>query len=107
MCTIALDSSYAIPIAMKMIFKNHPDVQFKSGPFSLGNGVVMWFINSVAVLWVMFISIILAFPMVQPVTVENMNYSSIITVIVIFLSSSWYYFYAHRWYKGPKSNLHL
>lgn len=107
LCTIALDSSYAIPIAMKMIFKNHPDVQFKSGPFSLGNGVVMWFINSVAVLWVMFISIILAFPMVQPVTVENMNYSSIITVIVIFLSSSWYYFYAHRWYKGPKSNLHL
>jgi len=104
-CTIALDSSYAIPIAMKMIFKNHPDVRYKPGPFSLGNGIVMWTINSLAVLWVIFISIILAFPMVYPVTMENMNYSSIITVTVVVLSCTWYYLHAFKWYKGPKSNL--
>jgi hypothetical protein len=50
-------------------------VKYKPGPFSLGSGVVMWTINLLAVLWVIFISIILAFPMVQPVTIENMNYS--------------------------------
>ncbi|EFP77225.2 uncharacterized protein PGTG_03181 [Puccinia graminis f. sp. tritici CRL 75-36-700-3] len=104
-CTIALDSSYAIPIAMKMIFKNHADVKFKPGPFSLGNGIIMWSINSISVLWVIFISTILALPMVQPVTVENMNYSSIITVTVIVLASTWYYLHAFKWYKGPKSNL--
>ncbi|OAV93043.1 hypothetical protein PTTG_02839 [Puccinia triticina 1-1 BBBD Race 1] len=104
-CTIALDSSYAIPIAMKMIFKNHPDVNYKPGPFTLGNGIIMWTINSISVLWVIFISIILAFPMVQPVTTENMNYSSIITVTVIVFASTWYYLHAFKWYKGPKSNL--
>ncbi|KAH9466334.1 hypothetical protein KEM48_001498 [Puccinia striiformis f. sp. tritici PST-130] len=104
-CTIALDSSYAIPIAMKMLFKNHPDVKYKPGPFSLGNGVTMWAINSISVLWVIFISVILAFPMVRPVTMENMNYSSIITVTVIILASTWYYLHAFKWYKGPKSNL--
>ncbi|POW17353.1 hypothetical protein PSTT_00751, partial [Puccinia striiformis] len=101
----ALDSSYAIPIAMKMLFKNHPDVKYKPGPFSLGNGVTMWAINSISVLWVIFISVILAFPMVRPVTMENMNYSSIITVTVIILASTWYYLHAFKWYKGPKSNL--
>ncbi|KAA1088500.1 hypothetical protein PGTUg99_031274 [Puccinia graminis f. sp. tritici] len=65
----------------------------------------MWSINSISVLWVIFISTILAFPMVQPVTVENMNYSSIITVTVIVLASTWYYLHAFKWYKGPKSNL--
>ncbi|PLW57064.1 hypothetical protein PCANC_01934 [Puccinia coronata f. sp. avenae] len=105
LCTIALDSSYAIPITMKMVFRNHPDVKYKPGPFSLGSGVVMWTINLLAVLWVIFISIILAFPMVQPVTIENMNYSSIITVTVIVFSSTWYYLHAFKWYKGPKSNL--
>ncbi|KAA1114435.1 hypothetical protein PGT21_008883 [Puccinia graminis f. sp. tritici] len=90
---------------MKMIFKNHADVKFKPGPFSLGNGIIMWSINSISVLWVIFISTILALPMVQPVTVENMNYSSIITVTVIVLASTWYYLHAFKWYKGPKSNL--
>ncbi|CAH7685013.1 amino acid/polyamine transporter I [Phakopsora pachyrhizi] len=104
--TIALDNSYAIPIAMKMLFRNHPEVKFEKGPMNLGDGFLMWLINSTAVTWVLFVSIILAFPMVKPITAENMNYSSIIMVLVIILSSLWYFSHAHNWYKGPRSNIH-
>ncbi|KAI9607004.1 hypothetical protein KEM48_001661 [Puccinia striiformis f. sp. tritici PST-130] len=107
LCTIALDSSYAIPIAMKLIFMDHPEVQFKPGPFSLGRGTpLMWFVNVLSLLWVSFVVVILALPTVIPVTALNMNYASIITFVVISLSTTWYLTSARHWYVGPKSNLH-
>jgi len=60
LCTIALDSSYVIPIAMKLIFMNHPEVQFKPGPFSFGRGtVLMWFVNVISLAWLSFVAVIL------------------------------------------------
>ncbi|WAR52469.1 hypothetical protein PtB15_1B911 [Puccinia triticina] len=107
LCTIALDSSYAIPIAMKLIYMDHPEVQFKPGPFSLGRGTpLMWFVNLLSLAWVSFVVVILALPTVIPVTVLNMNYASVITFIVISLSTIWYLTSARHWYVGPKSNLH-
>lgn len=70
---MALDSSYAIPIACKLVFQNHPDVQFQPGPFSLGKGPKAYIINGIAVSWVSFVIIILALPTVRPVTADNMS----------------------------------
>ncbi|EFP77279.2 uncharacterized protein PGTG_03235 [Puccinia graminis f. sp. tritici CRL 75-36-700-3] len=107
LCTIALDSSYAIPIAMKLIYMDHPEVQFKPGPFSLGRGTpLMWFVNLLSLAWVSFVVVILALPTVVPVTALNMNYASVITFIVLSLSTTWYLTSARHWYVGPKSNLH-
>lgn len=105
LCTIALDSSYAIPIVMKLIFMNHPEVQFKPGPFSLGKGPLMWFVNCVSLAWISFVIVVLALPTAIPVTLANMNYSSVITFIVISCSSTWFLLSARRWYTGPRSNL--
>ncbi|MBW0478448.1 hypothetical protein O181_018163 [Austropuccinia psidii MF-1] len=104
LCTMALDSSYAIPIAMKLIFMDHPEVRFQPGPFSLGRGLLMWVVNLSAILWVAFVFVILALPTVIPVTWENMNYAIVITSIVIGFSSIWFLLHARKWYKGPTCN---
>lgn len=101
----ALDSSYAVPIMMKLLFMNHPEVKFKPGPFSLGKGFLMWFINLAAISWVAFICLILSFPTVQPVTLENMNYSWVIGISIVLLSMLWYFLQAREWYQGPVGNL--
>ncbi|KAH9820097.1 amino acid permease-domain-containing protein [Melampsora americana] len=105
LCTMALDTSYAIPIALKMVFMDHPEVNFKPGPFNLGRGPLMWLCNGISVAWVSFVVVILALPTVRPVTAVNMNYASVITMGVVICSSIWYFCQARRWYQGPKSNL--
>lgn len=105
LCTMALDTSYAIPIALKMVFMDHPEVKFKPGPFNLGRGPLMWICNGLAVAWVSFVVVILALPTVRPVTAVNMNYASVITMGVVICSSIWYFCQARKWYQGPKSNL--
>ncbi|KAG6836494.1 hypothetical protein H0H93_007523 [Arthromyces matolae] len=37
---MALDLSYIIPIALRRIYQNHPEVLFKPGPFYMGNGLL-------------------------------------------------------------------
>jgi hypothetical protein len=49
LCAIALDSSYIIPIACRRIFRNHPEVQFKPGPFYMGT--IGWAANITCIVW--------------------------------------------------------
>ncbi|KAJ7057055.1 APC amino acid permease [Mycena amicta] len=102
---IALDLSYIIPIALRRIFENHPEVMFKPGPFYMGNGALGWTANLMCITWTCFICVIFCFPTVKPVTKLNMNYASVITVGVMFLSLVWYFLDAHKHYKGPTSNI--
>ena len=51
LCAIALDTSYVIPIICKLIFRDHPDVMYRPGPFDLGVGVLGKFVNVAAVVW--------------------------------------------------------
>ncbi|KAJ7779523.1 APC amino acid permease [Mycena olivaceomarginata] len=84
---IALDLSYIIPIFLRRVFENHPDVKFKPGPFYMGPGVLGWAANIACISWTLFVC---------PVTALNMNYAS---------SGVWYFLHAHKHYKGPTSNV--
>ncbi|KAL1661278.1 amino acid/polyamine transporter I [Schizophyllum commune] len=103
---MALDLSYIIPIFLRRVFANHPDVMFKPGPFYMGDGIVGVAANVICITWTLFIIVIFSFPTMLPVTAENMNYASVITVGVMFMSALWYILGGHRHYKGPQSNLH-
>ncbi|KZT03254.1 APC amino acid permease [Laetiporus sulphureus 93-53] len=103
-CAIALDSSYIIPIILRRVFRNHPEVHFTPGPFYMGDGMLGWTANTLCVLWTLFVCVIFSMPTVLPVTKTNMNYASVIVVGVIALSSVWYICGAHRHYKGPSFN---
>ncbi|KAF8901008.1 APC amino acid permease [Gymnopilus junonius] len=103
---MALDLSYIIPIFFRRLFRNHPEVKFTPGPFYMGDGLLGWACNCMCILWTLFVVVIFSLPNIMPVTADNMNYASVITVGVIVLASAWWVFGAHRYYTGPKSNLH-
>lgn len=64
----ALDLSYIAVIFARIVYEKQ--VKFIEGPFTLGKyGRV---INWVAIVWVLFISVVLFFPTVKPVTPSNM-----------------------------------
>jgi hypothetical protein len=80
LCAIALDTSYIIPIFLRRVCHDHPDVMFKPGPFNLGNGFLGKFCNWICIFWTLFVCVIFSFPTVLPVTGSNMNYSSVCCV---------------------------
>jgi amino acid transporter len=102
---IALDLSYIIPIFLRRLYANHPDVNFRPGPFYMGPGLLGLAANVTCISWTLFVCVIFSLPTVFPVTKINMNYASVITVGVVFLSGVWYILSAHRHYHGPTSNL--
>ncbi|KAI5119557.1 hypothetical protein M0805_005621 [Coniferiporia weirii] len=102
---MALDISYIIPIFLRRFYRNHPEVNFKPGPFYMGPGLLGWAANITCISWTIFVSVIFSIPTNLPVTKENMNYASVITGGVVILSGAWYLLGAHRHYKGPTSNI--
>ncbi|KAL4253752.1 Amino Acid-Polyamine-Organocation Transporter [Abortiporus biennis] len=102
---MALDLSYIIPIFLRRVYQDHPDVKFKPGPFYMGDGLLGWSANILCILWTLFVCIIFSIPTVLPVTKENMNYASVITGGVIILSGVWYVAGGRRHYHGPSSNI--
>ncbi|KAF8064061.1 APC amino acid permease [Lyophyllum atratum] len=103
---MALDLSYIIPIFLRRVFQDHPDVMFKPGPFYMGDGFIGKACNFICITWTLFIVVIFSLPTVLPVTPSNMNYASVITVGVMVLSGVWYMLGARKHYVGPQSNLH-
>lgn len=103
LCAIALDTSYLIPILCKILFRDHPEVQFVPGPFTLGRGWLAFFVNWTAVLWVSFVVVILSLPETIPVTAASMNYAAPITAAVMLVSLAYYYAGGKNVYTGPRN----
>lgn len=105
---IALDLSYIIPIFLyaipsriqayvltyelrrRRLYRNHPEVVFKPGPFYMGDGLLGWAANVICITWTLFVCVIFSLPTILPVTKENMNYAVVITAGVVILSGLWY-----------------
>jgi amino acid transporter len=68
-CTIALDFSYCIPIACKLLFG-----RFEPGPWHMG--AFSKYVNAWGCLWTLFVSIIFILPTVRPVTALTVSYAS-------------------------------
>ena len=61
----------------RRLYRNHPEVNFKPGPFYMGDGLLGWAANVNCILWTLFVCIIFALPNYLPVTPQNMNYASV------------------------------
>jgi amino acid transporter len=68
----ALDLSYVANILAHRVYEHK--VRFIEGPYTLGK--YGKYINAIAICWVCFISVVLFFPPVKPVTPANMSVSS-------------------------------
>ena len=45
----------------------------------MGDGLLGWMVNLNCIVWTLFVSVILSFPTVLPVTKDTMNYAAVIT----------------------------
>ncbi len=92
---IGLYIAYVMPVYLRLLAGD----RFKPGPWRLGR----WSkpIGIVAVLWVVFISILFVLPQVWPMTIDNFNYASVTVVAVLVFAGGWWILSAHRWFKGP------
>lgn len=83
----ALDISYIAVIVARRVYEDK--IQFTPGPYQMGK----WSkpINAVAVIWVCFISVVLFFPPIKPVTASNMNYAICIAAFIALFSMIWWY----------------
>ncbi|EEB06987.1 hypothetical protein SJAG_02062 [Schizosaccharomyces japonicus yFS275] len=100
-CAIALDWSYVLPIACKLIFGKR--LGYKPGPWNLGRFSV--FIGAYAVLWTAFVSVIFLMPTMRPVTAKNMNYACVVLFVVLLFSLIYWYSGANKRYVGPRVNI--
>ncbi|KAF2743922.1 amino acid transporter [Sporormia fimetaria CBS 119925] len=96
----ALDISYIAVIIAHRWYEGR--VKFHPGPYTMGR----WSkpVNAVAVTWVCFISVVLFFPTVKPVTVSNMNYAVCVAGVIGVFSCGWWWAGARRTYTGPRTN---
>ncbi|KAI9723696.1 MAG: hypothetical protein M1812_000996 [Candelaria pacifica] len=89
----ALDLSYIAVILARIVYEKR--VMFIEGPFTLGK----WGrpTNIVAITWVSFISVVLFFPTVKPVTASNMNYAAAVAAFIAVFSLSWWWIGARKY----------
>ncbi|KAK0657033.1 amino acid permease 2 [Cercophora newfieldiana] len=93
-CTVALNVSYVIPIACKLLYG-----RFERGPWHLGRWSAT--ANLVAVGWNGFMAVIFFFPTNLPVTPENMNYAIVVFVFVMTFAVGFWYTHGRHFYTGP------
>ncbi|THV53655.1 hypothetical protein BGAL_0045g00140 [Botrytis galanthina] len=93
-CAIALDWSYCIPIACKLIFG-----KFEPGPWHMGKFSTA--VNAWACIWTLFVSIIFILPTERPVTALNMNYAIAFLGLILGFSTIYWYVSGKKFYTGP------
>jgi amino acid permease (GABA permease) len=93
---IGLYIAYVIPVFLRLLAGK----RFQRGPWHLGRWsyVIGW----IAVVWVLFISILFMLPQVYPINRDTFNYASIAVGVVIVFAGGWWLISARKWFKGPK-----
>ena len=94
---IFLQTSCALPQAILLWRGRHimPERPFSLGRFGFA-------INLVSVLWVILLDILCFFPTERPVTKENMNYVSVVSVGLTAIVFTLYIFSKRGKYLGPR-----
>jgi amino acid permease (GABA permease) len=73
---------------------------FQRGPWHLGR----WSrpIGIIAIIWVIFITILFMLPTVSPITTANFNYTVFAVVAVVGFAGIWWLVSARNWFTGPR-----
>lgn len=102
-CIVFLQTSCVIPQAI-LLYRGRDRV-LPQRHFNLGRLGAP--INTIAILWVVFLDILYCFPTARPVTPQNMSYVSVVVAgLVLFVVCLW--FTTKRGvFTGPKINMEL
>ncbi|OAG44290.1 hypothetical protein AYO21_01286 [Fonsecaea monophora] len=100
MAIIGMYLSYLLPVIYMVIYGRVKLSKDEYGPFKLGKlgGVLT---NVLAIVWLIFAMIFSTFPNFQPVTAQNMNYSTVVLAGWVGGGALYYFFRGRRVYTGP------
>jgi amino acid transporter len=94
---IGLYIAYLTPVFLRRI---NPKA-FVPGPYVLGK-TTSFVVGWIAIIWVIFICIVLLLPQLSPITITTFNYAPIVVAAVIGFAFIWWIAGARKWFKGPK-----
>ena len=93
---IGLYIAYVLPTFLRL----RQGEDFKRGPWHLGRWsyVIGW----IAVIWVVFITILFMLPTASPIRWVNFNYTVVAVLVVLGFAGIYWAVSAKNWFKGPK-----
>jgi amino acid permease (GABA permease) len=94
--TIGLYIAYVSPTYLRLRLGS----SFKRGPWSLGRW--SYPIGIIAVIWVIFITILFMLPTESPINFSDFNYTVVAVVVVIGFAGIYWLVSAKNWFTGPK-----
>ena len=93
---IGLYIAYVLPTFLRL----RQGEDFKRGPWHLGRW--SYLIGWIAVIWVVFITILFMLPTASPISAVNFNYTVVAVLVVLGFASIYWLVSAKNWFKGPK-----
>ncbi len=93
---IGLYIAYVLPTFLRL----RQGSNFEPGPWQLGRWSRV--VGTIAVGWVVVITILFMLPQKSPVTWESFNYAPIAVLVVLGFAGLWWLFSARKWFTGPK-----
>ncbi len=93
---IGLYIAYVLPTFLRLLRGR----DFERGPWHLGRWSLP--IGIIAVLWVVFITILFMLPASYPITKDSFNYTPIAVLVVLGFAGIWWVVSARKWFTGPK-----
>lgn len=91
--------SYFIPISM-MAYKRINGLSLELGPWSMGRHLGL-FTNVSALVWIIVTWIFSFFPIAVPVTLQSMNWSSVLWGVMMISGIALYFFYQRHKFTEP------
>jgi amino acid permease (GABA permease) len=93
---IGLYIAYVLPTFLRL----RRGESFQRGPWHLGR----WSrpIGTIAVVWVVIITILFMLPTVSPITGSSFNYTPVAVLVVLGFAGIWWMVSAKNWFTGPK-----
>jgi amino acid transporter len=89
---IGLYIAYVIPTYLRL----RQGDEFERGPWHLGGASRV--IGTIAVIWVVFITVLFMLPQVNPVTWGTFNYAPIAVLAVLGFATAWWLMSARKWF---------
>jgi amino acid permease (GABA permease) len=93
---IGLYIAYVLPTFLRL----RQGEAFERGPWHLGRWSRV--VGTIAVGWVVVITILFMLPQASPVTVKTFNYTPIAVLVVLGFAGIWWLVSARKWFTGPK-----
>src|SRR5216684_6218922 len=93
---IGLYIAYVIPTFLRL----RQGASFKRGPWHLGRW--SYLVGTIAVVWVIFITILFMLPTASPIGWGNFNYTVVAVVVVLGFAGIYWAVSAKNWFTGPK-----